>query len=298
MQSHITIQNKMKRVLSIAILLGLGALTGCNGNGGGGGGIGNSLGGSLGGLIGGRNAEYVDAGMKFGSAITMSEKDEDELGQAVAIAATNKWPLLDNPALTRYVTLVGLTLADGTSHPDGNWVFGVLNTPEIGAYSGPNGYIMITRGALAAMENEAELAGVLAHEMSHVINRDGFKAVQGAKFKEAGLQAGSAAARQGALIKQIGDTMADAALNVGWSQSQETAADQGAVKLLIAAGYDPNAMPSYLKRVQAKGVGRGKLFGTHPGIGDRINRTTSEAGGKTGATNRERFVKIIADAKL
>ena len=118
----------------------------------------------------------------------MNESDEDDLGRTIAIAATNQWPLYDNTRLNKYVTMVGLTLADQTSNPGANWVFGVLDTPDTAAYSGPNGYIMITRGAIAAMQDESELAGVLAHEMSHVPNHDGFKAVKTGKISEVGTQ--------------------------------------------------------------------------------------------------------------
>lgn len=253
----------------------------------------------LAGCKGGFNPDMLNAGLKGASAITMSDSDEDELGRSVAIAATNKWPLYDNPALTRYVTLVGLTLADSTSRPDGNWVFGVLDTPEIGAYSGPNGYILITRGAIAAMQDESELAAVLAHEMSHVLDHDGLHAVQNAKLTSAFTDAMSAADRRLATFNQASNHLVDTILTSGYSQDQETKADKSAVKLLIHAGYNPMGLPNFLKRMQAAQGGRAKPFGTHPGTADRIARTTSQIGSaQTGATNRDRFVKEAAAAKL
>jgi predicted Zn-dependent protease len=230
----------------------------------------------------------------------MSEADEDEMGRSVAIAATNRWPLYDNPAVTKYVTLVGLTLADASSRPDGNWVFGVLDTPEIGAYSGPNGYILVTRGALKAMQDESELAGVLAHEMSHSLNHDGLNAVKNAKLTEAAVQGASATDRRAAAFNQLSDALANTVLKSGWNQGQETNADQSAVTLMTRAGYDPSGLPRFLQRMQeAKGGGGGRPFGTHPGTADRIARTTSQIGSaKAGATNRDRFVKIVGEAKL
>jgi predicted Zn-dependent protease len=272
----------------------LALLTGCSGGGGSSGG---GTGISLGQLIGGQRGEMVDAGLKGTSALTMSDADEDEMGRSVAIAATNRWPLYDNPAITKYVTLVGLTLADGSSHPDGNWVFGVLDTPEIGAYSGPNGYILVTRGALRAMQDESELAGVLAHEMSHVLNHDGLNAVKNAKLTEAGGQALSAADRRAAAFSQLTDVLTNTVLKSGWSQGQETSADQSAVGLLMRSGYDPSGLPRFLSRMKDQGGAR--PFGTHPGTADRVARTTSQIGSaKGGATNRERFVKITGEAKL
>jgi predicted Zn-dependent protease len=280
------------KTTTTAILLFVVAVTGCSGNSGGP---------SLGSIIGGQKGQYLDAGVKAGSALTLTESDEDEMGRSVAIAATNKWRLFDNPAVTKYVTLVGLTVASASDKPDANWVFGVLDTPDIGAYSGPNGYIMITRGALSAMQDEAELAGVLAHEMAHVLNRDGMNAVKNAKLTEAGMQAASAKDARIAQFNQLTGQVVTKAIESGWDQPQETAADEKAVRLLQASGYDASGLPRFLQRMQqAQGDrGAGKLFATHPGIGDRIARTTAQIGSaKAGATNRDRFARNTSQAKL
>jgi predicted Zn-dependent protease len=316
------ISNTILRNSSLAAgLLLLPLLTGCGGSGGGsnsassiasgvfsqlgsqlGGGSGSNSavsnsgsGSTLGSLVGGKTGQLIDVGGKAVSALAMNEADEDDLGRSIAIAATNQWRLYDNAALTKYVTLVGLTLADRTSNPSGNWVFGILDTPELGAYSGPNGYIMVTRGAIAAMQDESELAGVLAHEMSHVLNRDGFHAVQKAKFSEAGLQGLTATQQHTAIVGQASDLLINKMLKGTWDQSQETAADAGSVKLLQAAGYDPTGLARFLKRLPNASS---KPFGTHPGTADRIARITSQAGAAKGATNAARFTKAKADAKL
>jgi len=296
------------RFIVVASLLVIPLMTGCSGNSGGSsgaGGAGNafsSLGSSigLGSLVGGQTGQYVDAGLKGFSAASMTAEDEDNLGQSVAIAATNRWPLLDNPALTKYVTMVGLTLADVTPNPSGNWVFGVLDTPDIGAYSGPNGYVMVTRGALAVMRDESELAGVLAHEMSHVMNHDGFNAVKGAKLKEAGMQAASAAEQRIAMFSQVSDLLVDKVLTSGWDRGQETAADSRAVQILQSAGYDAHGLARFLQRMEAArgGTGAAKPFGTHPGTADRVAKINSQAGSKSGQTYAARFAKAKADAKL
>jgi predicted Zn-dependent protease len=301
----------MKRIINrLAILASAALLAGCSGNGGGGGGgLGNiSIGGigipGVGGGGGGGNrvSQYVNMGsgvIEAYSANSLNEADEDEMGRTVAIAATNQWPLYDNPNLTKYVTMVGLAVADSSSRPGGNWVFGVLDTPQIGAYSGPNGYILITRGAISAMQDEAELAGVIAHEISHVVNRDGFNAVKNSKVM-AGIAKAGTATLQGnqEIFKQLADVAVDKVLKTGWSRDQEVAADDGAVQLLIASGYDPGGLPRFLGRMQQQQGNAGGAFSTHPGTGDRIARTTSQSGGKTGATNRERFAKAKAEAKL
>lgn len=311
----------MKISNTIAGLLLLPLLTGCGGSGGGsnsassiasgvfsqlgsqlGGGSGSNSaasssgsGSTLGSMIGGKGGQYAEVVGKGFSAATLNESDEDDLGRSIAIAATNRWPLYDNPALSKYVTMVGLTLADRTSNPSGNWVFGILDTPDLAAYSGPNGYIMITRGAIAAMQDESELAGVLAHEMSHVLNRDGFHAVRDAKIKEAGFQTMNAMQQHTAAVGQVADLLVNQMLTGTWNQAQETAADAGSVKLLQAAGYDPTGLARFLKRLPNASS---KPFGTHPGTAERIGKITSQAGAAKGATNATRFAKAKADAKL
>jgi predicted Zn-dependent protease len=292
-------QSKKSLTAKAAALVLLPLLAGCGGNGGGGvPALGSGI--SLGSLVGGgQTGQLVDAGAKAGSTLMMNEGDEDEMGRAVAIAATNQWPLYDNAALTKYVTMVGLTLADVTPNPSGNWVFGVLDTPDLGAYSGPNGYVMVTRGAIAAMRDESELAGVLAHEMSHVLNHDGLHAVKNARLGEAGLQGLSAADQRMAAFSKSSDFLVNTVIKSGWSQGQETSADSRAVQLLQSAGYDAGGLARFLQRMEeAKGGPSGKAFGTHPGTAQRVGRISSQAGNKGGATQAERFAKAKAEARL
>jgi predicted Zn-dependent protease len=270
------------------------SIAGCSGSGG-------SLGGSgvsLGSLIGGQAGQAVDAGTTFFSAENITDDDEDQMGRTVAIAATNRWPLFDKPELTKYVTLVGLTLAEQTPKQEG-WVFGVLDTPELGAYSGPGGYVMITRGAIAAMEDESELAGVLAHEISHVVDHDGLEAVKAGRRVEGISKGLSAADQRTQAFNQFSGNLIEKILNSGYSQGQESKADSKAVDLLIKAGYDPNGLTKFLKRLQQAKGGSAKPFSTHPGTADRIARITAQIGSaKPGATNRDRFVKETAVAKF
>jgi len=303
---------KLTKILSLALVgsIALTSAISCSGSSGGSGSGGSSglsglgsitsmiSGGKGGGQKGGIE-QYVEGASDLASSLTMGDKEEDELGQTVAVAATNRWPLFDKPELTKYVTLVGLTVALETSNPDGNWVFGVLDTPDLGAYSGPNGYIMVTRGAIAAMEDESELAGVLAHEIAHVRNKDGFNLVKAAKLKQGAMEVGSAANARVAAFAQASNLLTDTVIGSGWSQDQETKADAAAVKLLIASGYDPNGLTRFLKRMEQRKGGSAKLFSTHPGTADRIAHITAQIGAaKPGATNKERFTKAAAEAKL
>ena len=125
---------------------------GCASGGGGLSGIGNAVGGAVGGTTG----NLIKAGGTAGEAMSLNEAHEPALGQSVAVAVTNRHPPTNDLALNKYVGLVGLTIASVTAQPDANWVFGVLESNEVNAFSGPSGYVMITRGALRQMQDESE----------------------------------------------------------------------------------------------------------------------------------------------
>ena len=132
-----------------------------------------------------KDANYgnlIQAGGLLIQAETLNEEDEHQMGRSVTVAVTNQYRLYDNKPLSDYVTMVGLTVATASPRPDYNYVFGVLDTDEVGAYSGPSGYVMVTRGMISHMRDEAELAGVLAHECAHVARQHGLKAVKDPGF--------------------------------------------------------------------------------------------------------------------
>src|SRR5437867_5661797 len=170
----------------------------------------------------------------------LSEGDEDELGKSVAILITNRYPPSDDKKLIRYVNLVGYTLVSSSRKPDRHYAFGVLETDDIGAYSGPNGYVMITRGAIKAMQDETELAGVLAHELTHVIDQHGLEAARVAAQKAGYMNAAKSVLEPVNATRFI-DSGIDAVVRNGYDKPQEDDADAGAVKLLIATGYDPRS---------------------------------------------------------
>lgn len=229
-----------------------------------------------------------NAGGHLLNAASLGEKDEDAIGQSVAVVLTNRYRLVNNSRLARYVMLVGLTVANQSPMPGGRWVFGVLDTPEVNAYSGPNGYVFVTRGAIEHMQDEAELAGVLAHEVAHVCHHDGLHMVQDAERRGALTEAMQAAGdSRVAQFSTLVDTGADMITKQGYDQPQELAADHDGVQYMAAAGYDP---ASYLRFLRRLGSGGG-LMSTHPGSAQRAGRVAQELQGMRpgGQTLADRF---------
>jgi predicted Zn-dependent protease len=237
------------------------------------------------------------AAVDYMGKTNINAETEDGMGQSVAVSMTNTYPLTKDVALNKYVSLVGLTVVNASDRPVGNWQFGVLETTDVNAFAGPNGYIFVTRGALNRMDNEAQLAGVLAHEVTHVLHHHGIEAVKASEttdfFKTlADINVRDATGTAQMVNHLAGPTVTTVAKN-GYGQGQENDADANAIKLMVAAGYDPHAFPQFLQKLQSAGGG---LFSTHPGKPERIAKTNQQIaslGNPGGKTLEARFKKNL-----
>ncbi|QOV91583.1 M48 family metalloprotease [Humisphaera borealis] len=225
---------------------------------------------------------------------TLGEKDELAIGESAVCAITSQYPLSTDEKLNKYVNLVGLTVASACPRDDIQFCFGVLETNEVNAFSAPGGFVLITRGALRQMDDEAELAGVLAHEIGHVVLRHGFDVTKAAMQAE-GL---STMAKSASPDQQLGagaDGLSKTLLSQGWAQPQEFSADDEAVHYIVRAGYDPASFERFLKRLDQSG---GSLMSTHPGKHERLAKVSAmidklAARGK-GQTLKPRFAENVA----
>lgn len=258
---------------------------------------------AVGGMVGGQQGESYGRAVGHGvESQALSERDERAMGESVAMQVTARYRIDPDTRLNQYVVLVGLTLANASPRPDGNWYFAVVDSDQANAFSGPDGYIFITRAALRQMRDESELAGVLAHEMTHVLDHHGLNAAKSRGLKSAGSEAAGTAMQQNATLSQFTSAVngvGDVVMNAGYDQPQENQADAGAVKLVAAAGYDPNGYLSFLTRVaqeQQQAGGRGGAFSTHPNAASRVAKVRQEIAAMSsrgGATLRDRFEKNV-----
>ncbi len=206
----------------------------------------------------------------------ISEPKEIEMGDGIASNLLGAAPLLQNRAVQKYVNDVGRWLALQTERPDLPWQFGVLDDNDINAFAAPGGYVFITKGLLANMKSEAELAGVLAHEISHVLRRHHLNAIK--KGARTGLMAEFA----GAALKESGanpafNKLVNAGTELyarGLDKDDEFEADRMGVVIAARAGYDPYGLPAVLQTLQGLNAQDSKLalmFKTHPAPADRLS---------------------------
>lgn len=192
----------------------------------------------------------------------------------------------EGPQLRAFVAGVGRRLAAVSERPELDWRFTVLDSSVVNAFALPGGYVYVTRGLVALAEDEAEVAGVLAHEIGHVTAR------HTAERLSQSAVAGVLTAGLGAVL---GSPELGRALNVGgqavlasYSRGQELEADGLGVRYLARAGYDPFAMATFLETMrrneqyEALRAGRGDsgfdFFATHPQTEDRVERAAALAG--------------------
>ncbi len=179
----------------------------------------------------------------------IDEAKEIEMGKQLAAVLLGAKPLLPNLALQRYVNRLGRWIALQSARPDLPWTFGVLDDTGFNAFAAPGGYVFVTKGLVDALNDESELAGILAHEIQHVVGKHHLKAMR--KSAQAGLLTSLIAARlsertNGALHGQLlmlGKDM----YSKGLDQSDELEADRVGVALAARAGFDPYGLVAVLQ---------------------------------------------------
>ena len=221
--------------------------------------------------------KLIDTGKNIREATRdVNEKEEAQIGADYAAVLLGTGPLLANPEVERYVNRVGRWLSLNSERPDLNWQFGVLDTGTVNAFSTPGGYVLISRGLLERLRNESELAGVLAHEVAHVVKKHHLTAMKKGKGMEAGVnvlsmyldQQRSAAAKD-KLVSGMKEVMLR-----GLDKDDEFEADRMGVVIAARAGYDPYGLPSVVQMLQAsnpKDSDLALMFETHPDPGARLD---------------------------
>ena len=208
----------------------------------------------------------------------VSEERESNIGRQAHPEIIKQFGYYGNEDLQRYVNEVGQKLVAVCKRKDVTYHFTVLDTPMENAFAVPGGYIYITRGLLAYLNSEAELAGVLGHEIGHVVNRDSANQMSQAMLAQIAVLAG-VAAPGGASVAQATGMLLNSVM-MGYGREKEYLADQQGVEYMCKAGYDPEQMASFqknLSRITQGPSGNQVYNSTHPDMMNRIERATAQA---------------------
>ena len=219
----------------------------------------------------------LDALKGFSAAAThIDEKQEIAIGRELAGTVLGAAPLVDDPALQSYVNKVGRWIAAQSERPNLPWRFGVIETPGVNAFAAPGGYILVTRGLYEILENESQLAGVLGHEIAHVLKRHHVTAMQKQGALQGFASAGQAAlGSRGGLTGAVGEQVVAAGRELftkGIDKEYEYEADHLGVVLAARAGYAPYGLVDVMHKLQAKAgeASLALLFSTHPHPTERL----------------------------
>jgi beta-barrel assembly-enhancing protease len=210
--------------------------------------------------------------------IEMTEAEEAQLGAGVSQRIRVRYGVVQNQAVHRYVTLVGTALARASSKPSLAWKFIVLDTDAVNAFAAPGGFVHITKGALANLKNESELAGVLGHEIIHVTEKHTVRAIQ----KDKALRMGAQETLAG--NSKLMNTLADKAYDVleqGFGRGEELESDEKGIALANAVGYAPQGMNGFLNMLMERNkataaTSRNGLFASHPETKERVEKMTKQ----------------------
>jgi predicted Zn-dependent protease len=206
---------------------------------------------------------------------------EVEFGRRVAAYILGREDLLENPQLTRYVNLVGKSLALHSARSDLEFHFGILQDKAINAYSTPGGYVFVTRGALRLVKDESELAAILAHEIAHVNARHIVKEmhIHGTDHRDLAVFTkllGASNETTRATLSQAVDSTLNLLFKKGYKISDELEADRIALMILADTGYNPLALAHYLRRADQHTANHpAEKTPTHPSSKERFAQLQS-----------------------
>ena len=221
-----------------------------------------------------------------------SQDEEVALGRQIAGNLLGAAPLVKDADLQKYVNSVGRWVASQSERPNLPWRFAVIDSEDINAFAAPGGYIMITKGLYRKLNNEAQLAGVLGHEIGHVVMKHQLKVLQKQQLLNIGANfLNDKYAKDHQLVSQAIGTGAEISAR-SLDKSAEYEADRLGLSYATRSGYEPYGLPEVLQTLGETNKSDGSvalLFKTHPHPDERLvalsnaigNRLDKIQGGKT-----------------
>jgi len=215
------------------------------------------------------------------SACGISTQQEVQMGQQEAAQINQQLPLVRDAEANRYINLLGDQIATKTSRADLDWRFFIVDSKEVNAFAVPGGYVYVNRGLIERTDQMDELAGVLGHEIGHVVLRHTVKQMEQMQGANIGVTLAcvlTSICNSG--IAQAGINIAGTAVFAKFSRTDESQADAQAVKNTVNAGIDPHGVVTMFEKLIAERKSRpgsvDAFFATHPGEEERITLVQAE----------------------
>jgi beta-barrel assembly-enhancing protease len=224
---------------------------------------------------------------------SMTEAQEVSIGRDITASTLGAYPLVRDEALQRKLNSVGLWIALQSSRPTLPWRFAAVESNAINAFAAPGGTVMITRGMLNAVGNEAELACVIGHEIGHITRKHHLTVLQNSLRTKGVANLAIAATAQSSQYGELKRTLLNEGKEIfskGLDRSAESEADSDGVLLAAKAGYDPGACLAFMQRLASmKGDSHAlaSLYKTHPSAADRAADIEADLRKLKGATPGE-----------
>lgn len=231
-----------------------------------------------------------EAKQKFDD-INVTDEEERKIGEDVSTRIRTRFGVVQDPAVTKYVALVGSALAQQSERPKLEWTFVVLDTDGVNAFASPGGIVHITRGALGLIRSEAELAGVLGHEITHVAHKHAVNAIKKGNVAKVGADA---AGSRVAFLDTLIDKFYEMIIENKYDRNDEMDSDKTGVALAQKLGYAPNGLAQFLTRLDERNKdtpAQNGLFASHPDTKARIEKVQSNAKGATVEARYKQNVK-------
>ncbi|WP_038055895.1 M48 family metallopeptidase [Thioalkalivibrio sp. ALJ9] len=210
----------------------------------------------------------------------VSVQEERQLGEELAEEMNAELPIVEEPAINDYINSLGRSIAAvADDREEIDYTFYVVNGPDVNAFAVPGGHIYVYRGLIERADDMSELAGVLAHEVGHVVKRHGIDQWRRAQQAEMGLAVvyGVILGRDPGAAEQVAVQVGAAGVFAGYSREAEREADDVAIGYLVDAGIHPIGLVSFFETLldeRDRDPGRvEQFFATHPTTRERVENT-------------------------
>jgi len=238
----------------------------------------------------------------------LDEQEEIQLGTQTDVQIVKQYQLYSDPKMTAYLDAIGQRLAKTSHRAELPFQFKVLDSAVVNAFAVPGGYVYLTRGILASLNSEAELAGVVGHEIGHITARHSAQQYSRGQVAQVGLGIGAIVGQVFPVIGGLASNLAQVGVGMlflSFSRDNERQADSLAVEYASRAGYDGAQLASFFETLERMNPGSDRSglpswFSTHPNPEDRLQTVRAQAqewqsrvGARDLRVNREEYLKRI-----